>query len=742
MNRECATTPIEGSMPGQSSNEDNSGRKYLLLPPEEGSTREGASQDTGPTSLVCIISKSEDSAATYNQSTKQLLETVYTRRGSCDPATIGEVPPIIHEVLALLNKECSKLRNVSTSKTKRKLFSIPYSDDSWSVEGLQEIAETSREPYPQKELDWNRALEALSNSTYTRTGTASPGAEDIKSSISISASYLNEIQAAPEGCGSPGWSAVQGGIVKTNIVTAGFPTKSQGTGTMPIKQSVGGDLGLWNSRDTVTSTGCRTENARDEQLPGHSTVRKPEELRYSAINEKPPDNELGGDRKADSGNHQGLDRIDAQLIIEAAGDIKSCIQSKGTQAVVRTIEKHAGLQPYNASNAGALPNSSGRGDRGLSYSRATGVTESTNQAPIASMTDYQTKDMWYNTLGLPDNVSVTQVMIGEAYYHTSKPTGAQSYVQSEESKSLSPQEPEELQYSAINQKPPDNGIKGAHVPEKLASTILEPYLISTQPKADSGNHWDPDTLDKQGVIEVANKPSGVESRIEFEELGGSLPKRTRATIRTIEQEAEVPPHTDDFIQLSNFSSRKRGESSCSHATNATKSTDQTLVISATDYRAGDKKHITLRLPDNISSTQAAMGGACYYIGSESGERQLAVEVASNVESCVESKELSESLLKRARATVRMIEWRTEFQLDTDDLTKLPSSSSTRKKRKSHCSHEVIRASPNLKRTSKVTGTTDCRVKAGRYVTLDSSNNVSSSHVTPWDPYHLDDGSEE
>ncbi|KAF9510775.1 hypothetical protein BS47DRAFT_1364296 [Hydnum rufescens UP504] len=172
------TTPIESSMPGQSPNEDKNSSRCLLLPPMEGSTREGASQDTRPTSLVCIISKSEDLTATYNQSTKQLLETIYTHRGSCNPATIGkpkgspaeltlstessgltessgdaptlgksqgEVPPIIHEVLVLLNKEHSKLRNISTSKTEKKL-SVPYLDNSWSVKGLQEMAETSREP--------------------------------------------------------------------------------------------------------------------------------------------------------------------------------------------------------------------------------------------------------------------------------------------------------------------------------------------------------------------------------------------------------------------------------------------------------------------------------------------------------------------------------------------------------------------------------------------------------------------
>ncbi|KAF9503390.1 hypothetical protein BS47DRAFT_1369566 [Hydnum rufescens UP504] len=50
--------------------------------------------------------------------------------------------------------------------------------------------------------------------------------------------------------------------------------------------------------------------------------------------------------KADLGDHQGLDSIDGQPIIEATGDIESHTQSKRTQVMVRIIEENVGLQPY------------------------------------------------------------------------------------------------------------------------------------------------------------------------------------------------------------------------------------------------------------------------------------------------------------------------------------------------------------------------------------------------------------
>ncbi|KAF9504121.1 hypothetical protein BS47DRAFT_1369015 [Hydnum rufescens UP504] len=514
---------------------------------------------------------------------------------------------------------------------------------------------------------------------------------------------------------------------------------------MPINQSMGGNLSSWNSRDTPTSMGCRTENARDEQLSGHSTIQEPEELHYSMINEKLPNNELEGDHilekltsmipklylintqgKADLGGHQDLDRIDEQQIVEAADDVRSCIQSKKTQAVVRTIEEHAELQPYNASNPTELPNSSGREDCRLGYSHATDMTESTNQAPIVSTTDYRMKDMQYDTSRLPDNVLVTQVMIEEAYYHANKPTGAQYCIQSKELNDLIPQdqskaiagtvnrpkyasneqstecsiiqEPEELCYSMIDAEPPDNELKGAHVLEELASTIFESYLISVQLKVGSGNHRNRDILDEQRIVEVANGSLDIKSCLKFKEISRSRWKGTWAMIRTVKQQIEIQPYVGGLTELPSSSGAREGKShhSCETVGTSPNLKRSPKVIDMTNCQVKGGQYVTLDSFNSISGSRA-MQWDLHYLDNESEEQWHVIEVTNKslgIEPCVGFKEVSRYVLKpnlkddlKLGVTVRMAEQQMKAQYYTTNNPRDPTGSShcSKQRPKLHCS---------------------------------------------------------
>ncbi|KAF9505242.1 hypothetical protein BS47DRAFT_1368226 [Hydnum rufescens UP504] len=608
-------TPIEGGMPGQSSNEDNSSRKYLLLPPEEGSTREGAGQDTRPTSLPHITK----------------VQISYTRQLKSPSA---------------VESTCAE-------------------DDKVEVLLQSYLANSVEQPQAATQVT-----------------------EELPVSINISGSA--GIQTGLKDCSSLDQSVVQHNIAEVNERNIEFPTKSRKRSAISIKSScVLGKL----AKVTIE--------------------------RYLI------------DAQADSFDIRDLDRLDDQQITEVAGNVEPHVElkesnrstQKGTWVAVRTTEQRAEVQPYatNASNLAGLPSSLSRED--------------------SSTTDYRMKDTQYDTLRPTDNVSGTQATIGEAYCHVKKPTGTQSCAQSKGSNGLSPQdqsgtiagtvnrpryagtvrETEESRYSAIDEELPDNEPGNGCISEELDNTYFELYFIGAQLKVDVGDHQGLDRIDGQLIIEAA---SDIEFRVEFEELGRSLLKRTRATIRMIEQETEVPPCTDDFIQLSNSSSRKR--------------------VSTTDYRVRDKQCITLRPPDNISGTQMMIEGACHHVDSELEGKWHILEVVNeplDVESCPKFKEISRSKQKRTRATIRTVKQQIETQPYVSSLTELPSSLGAREGKPCH-SCETVGTSPNLKRSLKVIDMTNCRVKGGRYITLDSLNSILGSQTMQWDLHYLDDKLEE